>query len=1243
MKKAIENQSFWNSGIGSSSFREEDNKSGKALLKSGHVLDVLFSEGTYQIEVKEGKKIFWPFLQLDDKGKVIDRFCTCEKAEKVGSCKHLAAAFLQIFSDGKTPLHVRFRSSLWNHLCLLAARRHGYEAENLKRGHDSFFVESHKGKKLFEIIAQNEEGRKLLKNILLERKIETEETSLKFSNLPPDELALWKEGRPSHHLSYELSFWSDLAKTLFLKQERGENYKIEFVPFTEEVPKEIRIAFSSLKLSFYIAAINWPEIIPSLASVKSPLQVFPLQEQVIQKLTYDPSSSAFYLESTPLLLPFQEEVDWKKYPHLGDWVYVPKKGFFLTLFDPLLKENKIVEEKISLFFQKHLSLIEKTLVKTRLHLDPVKAQYTLAFDDMKNLKISCFIFEPNDLKKGNSHYFGPWAYLDPQGFFKLENLLFDGIELTIARSQVSDFVTYHRRWLADIKGFQTHLSTLPPTYKYFLDENKNLSFEIFFEEKEEGKEVIDFEDWIYLEGLGFYPKSRARSPLFSATHLKIERDKVGTFLSQHLEELEQIPGFFTTYSPIEKSGLKVELDEKERIVIEPVYLFKKTKRRPIFFGNYLYLENEGFSEVPDEFKLPEKYQQKSVIEKDQEPYFLAYELEHLKPRILVLDPRLKPAENLLLKIENIEKDEKMWDVNLAYETLQGKVPLIEIWTALQEKKNFLFSRAGLLFLRDSRYYWLKTLNKSRFIDGKIRLSTVEWLRLFAFENVHLPTPETKEGRESLKIIETFNSFETDEALDLKGLKSDLRPYQKVGVKWLWFLYCSGLSGILCDEMGLGKTHQAMALLAAIRNSQEERLKALVVCPTSVIYHWEELLHRFLPSLKVFLFYGAKRLLQDFRADFDLLLTSYGTLRSDRKLLGQIPFKVAIFDEAQVAKNLHSQTHHALKTINADMRLALSGTPIENRLLELKSLFDIVLPGYLPGETLFREIFVTPIEKFQDTEKKMQLTRLIKPFILRRRKTEVLQDLPEKTEEVSYCDLSEEQHALYKKAYLASKEILVKEIEDEKKPLPFIHIFALFSTLKQICDHPALFHKAPQNYQRYRSGKWELFIELLAEARGSGQKVVVFSQYLDMLTIIESYLDEHKIGWAEIRGSTRNRKEPVERFKNDPHCEVFVASLQAAGVGIDLVSASVVIHYDRWWNPAKENQATDRVHRIGQNRGVQVFKLVTKHTIEEHIHRLIEKKSELLRDIIGYDDQAQVKLLTRNELMTLFQLLNQDIR
>lgn len=1216
-----------------SPFLTTDSRKVKALLENSKSKNILFSEGTYQVEITEPKTntTYWPFLQLDDSGKVHDSFCTCKEAEKKKQCIHLAAAYLKIFNGKAEPLHVRFRESLWNQLCLIASRRHGYDVDDLKEVAGGYEGTSDKGKKLFSVKGLTAKGKKKLKEIFLERQKETEETSLKFSNLSQEELLLWREGRPSHQLRYELSFWSDLAKWWMLLQEQGSKYKIKFSD--GHLPKWIEFSFDLCEAEFYIAEVNWPQIIPALSTVDSPLQVYEFPHQVIKKIVYDEKERAFLLDASPTL-----EEEHKNAVEVDEWIFVPHKGFFPSRIDPLLKEKIIPEEKIPSVLHKHAKIIQKYLVGTKIHRDSVKPNYLLSFNEKGDLNIRSYLFEPGDLQKPYSVYFGPWVFVQDKGFYLIENMFFPGIEKTVPKNKVSDFINRHRHWLNLFEGFQTHLSSLESHLIYQITPEGALRFDTQLEIPEEFGEIIDFGDWIYLKGKGFYAKMSTRTAFFLKPGLLIPPNEISQFIHNHRDDLEQIKGFFTTTSPLEKVSLKIYLDENNRITLQPTYFFKSSdvEKKAQLYGDFIYIKGEGFTEIPFDMKLPPNYQTTTVISTTNEPYFIAYELENLKPFISSIDPRLNKPEELNLKVEQIKKDTKSkvggWLLTLKYQTEFGQISPYEVWNGLQKNKLILFSSAGLILLKQPRFNWLKGINTKRWSKGgeQIRLTTLEWIKLNVFDEI-VPPKDPK----SVSFLNELKNFQASIPLDLDGFKSNLRPYQETGVKWLWFLYCNGLSGMLCDEMGLGKTHQAMGLIAAAKNAaKDKQIKILVVCPTSVIYHWEDLLRRFFPKIRVLVFYGMARTLE---VDHDLLLTSYGTLRSEKQNLSKLNFEIAVFDEIQIAKNAHSQTNKSLRKIKANMRLGLTGTPIENRLLELKSLFDIVLPGYLPNETAFKSLFVNPIERYQDEEKRNLLTRLIKPFILRRKKLEVLQELPEKTEEIAYCNLSDEQRKLYRETLMSSRDELLHDLKNESKPVPFIHVFALLTKLKQICDHPTLITKDFDNFQKHHSGKWDLFVELLAEARESGQKVVVFSQYLDMLNLIEAYLKEHKIGFAGIRGSTHDRREQVERFRQDPLCEVFVASLQAAGVGIDLVAASVVIHYDRWWNPAKENQATDRVHRIGQSRGVQVFKLVAKDTIEEHIHRLIEKK-KALASVIAYDDQDQIKSLGRDELINLLKLM-----
>ncbi|MBS0605076.1 MAG: DEAD/DEAH box helicase [Verrucomicrobia bacterium] len=1268
-----------------SPFSKKDLADGKALLEAGKVGQVLFSEGTYQVEASDltKKGRYWPFLQLDDEGHVLDCFCSCPEAEKKKSCAHLAAAYQKIFNGHRAPLHMRFHDSLWNHLCQLASHRHGYDAQALKGKNQVYEAKSVTGKKLFSVKGLNPKGKKRLQEVLFKRTVETEETSLKFSNLPPEEIALWKEGRPSHELQYELSFWSDLSKWMMAMQEDKEKYLIQFEEGEKGLPHWIHVSFPSLSVSFYIAEVNWTQLIPALASVDSPLPVYEFQDYRIEAIRYDVKERALRIEKGPISSKTSARSEEALQGiEVGEWLFVPKKGFFPQRIDPIFKQDEIPQEKIGSVLHKHPLILQKYIVGAKLHVSPVKAQYHVQFDADENLHIACYVFEKGDLQKADSAYFGPWVYLQDKGFYLLDNLLFEGVEKIVPRAQMNDFINRHRVWLGGFEGFQTHVFAIESQLHFAVSKEGFLRFEASIEMMDSSEEVIDFGEWIYLKGKGFFAKKIGRGGSLIRPGETVHKAEIATFIRQHRDDLDGLKGFFSSRCPLEKSGLEIFLNEGGRIVVRPHFQFVApyAAEQVQIFGEYTYVDGEGFYEIPYEKRVPEAYVKEKTISLTDEPYFVLYELDALKACIFSIQKELKKPRDLYLRVRKLQRSGRTkaaeWLLEGLFETEVGTVELFEVWQAVQENKRYLFSSAGLLLLKHPRFNWFKNIPKKRWLKGgkQLRMTTMEWLRLTVFEDLRPPLGTTVEENDTRLLIQKLTSFQTDQNVDLSGFKSDLRSYQEVGVRWLWFLYLHGLSGMLCDEMGLGKTHQAMGLIAAAQNqsrlsfkpsvkeveelqplevdegteqsaskaSGENSGKILVVCPTSVIYHWEDLLKNFLPAARVLVFYGISRKLASFEEKADILLTSYGTLRSEKQSLSQIDFEIAIFDELQIAKNAQSQTHKALKKIKASMRLGLTGTPIENRLLELKALFDVVVPGYLPQEAQFKELFVNPIEKNQDNEKKSLLSKLIKPFILRRKKSEVLLELPDKIEEIAYCDLSEEQDELYRKTFLLHKEALMQDLENKAKPVPYLHVFALLSSLKQICDHPCLITKQYSEFQKHKSGKWDLFVELLHEVRDSGQKLVVFSQYLDMLDMIEAYLKEHQIGYAGIRGSTRNRKEQLDTFKEDPKCEVFLASLQAVGVGVDLVSASVVIHYDRWWNPARENQATDRVHRIGQNRGVQVFKLVTKGTIEEHIHRLIEKKLTLMEGVIGFDDQDHIKGLDRDELLQLLWLINKDI-
>lgn len=1222
----------------------------KKLIDKGCVKEIEFSGGTYQVQVVEEGRECWAFVQLDDRGQVKDSFCSCEEGEEPTPCIHLAAAYMRIFNHAKIPLHKRFERSLWNQLCRLYADRVGYDASILKQvARNQYALNSVGKKQIFYIKTKSSEAKSHLKDILFHRNKETEETSLKFSNLSPEEIVLWREGRPSSQLSYELSFWNDLAKWMMIMQDNGDPYTIDFEYSQKNIPSQIRIQFPNLEVGFYLSEANLPKIIPTLSSVKSPLKLHNAEQEAIKRIVYD-KQGCLIIESKDDFVP-----NGKKHNGNGTgirvdgWLYVPEDGFYAVDPHGLLATPKLCGDQINRALNEHLSVVESFLEGTKIHHKPIHLSYHLKFDDEWNLHILGYLFRPGDLTAKGSHVFGEWVYLHDDGFYRVDDKRFEHIDTIIPAAEIPNFIQQNRTWLNNQEGFQTHISSIESQLAYTLTDSNQLSFSRKLAVSSDSNESKDFGAWIYVPNQGFYSKTSAPVGLPLRPDVSLNEDQIPLFIRMNSEELKLVPGFFSEKCPVTKSGVNIQLLDDDHIQIMPEYeLLPAYKDKPIkFFDDFVYVPGEGFHELPVDSRLPERIRHPTIIEGKNIALFLTYELEGLKHYAATIDPRLIRPQTLQLTATSIAEAKdagKGWyALKLNYKTENGMIPVSSIWATNKHKRRFVFSEGGLLDLEEKRFSWLKMLQKNR-IDRRsntIHLSTLELIRLNAFESIEVQKAKGTNYEHSLELLRELTEFRIPEPPNVTGLKSSLRPYQEIGLNWLWFLYHHSLSGLLCDDMGLGKTHQSMALMESIINyhkqRNEQRKHFLIICPTSVLYHWQEKLEQFLPELRVCTHYGLNRSLEDF-SQYDVLLTSYGVWRMEHETLCKMPFELAIFDEIQIAKNHNSRIHSSLLCVNANMRLGLTGTPIENHLRELKSLFDLVLPTYMPNETDFRDFFIRPIEKERDVARRELLSRFIKPFVLRRKKEDVLTDLPEKTEEIAHCGLANEQVLLYDDVLRRSREEVIRELRDGKTPIPYIHVFSILSSLKQICNHPASYLKKPLEYKSHHSGKWELFLELLNEARESRQKVVVYSQYLAMLDIIEEYLNEHGIAYATIRGSTSDRGEQIKRFNNDPNCEVFVGSLQASGLGVDLTAGSVVIHYDRWWNAARENQATDRVHRIGQTRGVQVFKLVTKGTFEERIDAMISRKGQLMEDVVTRDDHQLLKNLDRNELIELLQFV-----
>lgn len=462
----------------------------------------------------------------------------------------------------------------------------------------------------------------------------------------------------------------------------------------------------------------------------------------------------------------------------------------------------------------------------------------------------------------------------------------------------------------------------------------------------------------------------------------------------------------------------------------------------------------------------------------------------------------------------------------------------------------------------------------------------------------------------------------------------LRSYQKEGVNWLDRLRSMHLNGILADDMGLGKTLQA---ITAITQSKQENPKAIsiVVCPTSLVYNWKEEFAKFNPDLNVLAVDGnptqRKKLLHDI-SRYDIIITSYTLLQKDIESYKSINFCYAILDEAQHIKNRGTRNAQSVKMIHAAHRLILTGTPIENSLEELWSLFDFLMPGLLSSYERFIEKYIR--HPCQHAGKNREsLRRKVSPFVLRRMKKDVLSDLPPISEIVYHCHLSEVQQELYRSYATTAREELSQLVSKEGFDRVQIHVLATLTRLKQICCHPAIFAKEkPENGD---SSKYDMLHELLQTLIEGRHKTVIFSQYTRMLNIMREDFQKMGIRFEYLDGSSKNRLSIVKKFNEEENIPVFLVSLKAGGSGLNLVGADTVIHYDMWWNPAVENQATDRVHRMGQKNSVSSYKLITLNTIEEKILELHNRKRSLVKEVVSSDEDAIAKL-TWEEVLELLQ-------
>ena len=577
---------------------------------------------------------------------------------------------------------------------------------------------------------------------------------------------------------------------------------------------------------------------------------------------------------------------------------------------------------------------------------------------------------------------------------------------------------------------------------------------------------------------------------------------------------------------------------------------------------------------------------------------------------------------------------------LNLEIITDDIPQAELLDLLKsyktKKKFYRLKNGDFVSLDDESVLALVEMMESlhltpkEFVKGKMQIPAYRTLYLEKMLEEHETLLASRDSR-FRSLVKEFKTVSEADFEEPKSLSRVLRNYQKEGYRWLRVLEENCFGGILADDMGLGKTLQVITMLLAAKEEKKKGV-SMIVCPASLVFNWGEEFAQFAPKLKVVLISGNQenrnRLISE-AEKYDVLVTSYDLLKRDISNYEGIKFQYEVIDEAQYIKNHTTEAAKAVKIIAAKHKYALTGTPIENRLSELWSIFDYLMPGFLYSYDTFKREFETPIVKNDDEEAMNRLQKMVHPFILRRLKENVLKDLPDKLEEVQYAKFEKEQWKLYDAQIVHMQQVLAEQDESDFQKNK-LKILAEITKLRQICCDPALCF---ENYKG-TSAKMEACMELVNRAIEGGHKILLFSQFTSMLDLIEKEFQKQKISYYVITGATLKEKrlEMVKKFNADD-TNVFLISLKAGGTGLNLTGADVVIHYDPWWNLAVQNQATDRAHRIGQKKKVTVYKLLAKNTIEEKIQKVQENKKNLAEQILS-GEMGQIGKLTRDELMDL---------
>lgn len=827
-------------------------------------------------------------------------------------------------------------------------------------------------------------------------------------------------------------------------------------------------------------------------------------------------------------------------------------------------------------------------------------------------------------------------------------------------------------WQKDGRESRLYLSENKPDIKFYVEESVSNEYKIYPNIDIYEYEILQGKEYTYiLMDNVLYRCSKE----FKENELKLLQIFRSNFQTEISFPKQDLPQLFSLVFPKVKKSIKLEKlneDEIEKYIPQELYVkvyldydernyitadikfvygdeeFNPLLEQKLEIARDIAMEDEVLELFrKDGFMLDVQNARLILVNEEAIYNFLESEVEEFMQKFEVL-----ATENF--KQKEIRQP-KIGTLGVRIENNLLKVDFEDLDFDAQELKDIMAKyklKKKYHRLKDGSFIKLEENEAIDFIDGVTSGIDVDYSQIEKGE-LKLPIYRSMYLDRLLKNVKASSVMRNDEYKALinkieekqitndielpNSLNADLRKYQKIGYEWLKVLDEYKFGGILADDMGLGKTLQLIAVILSYVQKEKQPKPSIVVCPSSLSLNWENEINRFAPDLKSLVIRGSlvdrKKQIRSI-PNYNIVITSYDLLKRDVEIYEELnyEFKYIIADEAQYIKNNNTQNAKAIKKINAETRYALTGTPIENSLSELWSIFDYIMPDYLFSYKKFKENYEMPIIRDEDEVAMKKLKMLIEPFVLRRIKSEVLTELPDKTITVLNNEMQEEQHKIYMSYLQNAKQEAIDTINSNGFEKSQIKILALLMRLRQICCHPSLFI---DNYKG-ESSKLNQCTELIKDAVEAGHKILLFSGYTGMFDIIEKKLKEEDIKYFKLTGATKvgERIKLVDEFNENKEIKVFLISLKAGGTGLNLIGADMVIHYDPWWNISAENQATDRTYRIGQKKNVQVYKLITKNSIEEKIYELQQKKAKLIDNMLS-TNETFINRLSKEDIMELF--------